>query len=69
VIFDDTWTTGAKAQSAALRVRRGGARMVTIVVTARIMNASWGPAARFLENHPKVPWSGAVCPVTGGSCP
>lgn len=69
VIFDDTWTTGAKAQSAALRVRRAGARMVTIVVTARIMNTSWGPAARFLEDHPKVPWSGAVCPVTGGSCP
>lgn len=69
VIFDDTWTTGAKAQSAALRVRRSGARIVTIVVAARIMNAQWGPTAQFLERHPKAPWSGTVCPVTGGSCP
>jgi predicted amidophosphoribosyltransferase len=69
VVFDDTWTTGSKAQSAALVARRAGAAQVTVVVVARIMNSDWGPTAAFLETHPKIPWSGLVCPVTGSNCP
>ncbi|MFD6699838.1 MULTISPECIES: hypothetical protein [unclassified Microbacterium] len=69
VVFDDTWTTGAKAQSAALRVRQAGADLVSIVVAARILNVGWGPTARLLEQYPKIPWRGDVCPVTGGACP
>lgn len=69
VVFDDTWTTGAKAQSAALRVRQAGAAVVTIVVAARILNAGWAPTARLLEVYPKAPWRGDICPVSGGDCP
>lgn len=69
VVFDDTWTTGANAQSAALAARRAGATQVTVVVVARIMRSDWGPTAAFLEAHPKTPWSGAICPVTGANCP
>jgi hypothetical protein len=70
VVFDDTWTTGASAQSAAKVVRQAGAEIVSIVVVARIMNsASWEPTATFFKKYPKTEWSGAVCPVTGGACP
>jgi predicted amidophosphoribosyltransferase len=35
LLLDDTWTTGASAQSAAMALRRAGARSVTTVVIAR----------------------------------
>jgi len=35
LLLDDTWTTGASAQSAAMALRRAGARSVTVVVGGR----------------------------------
>jgi hypothetical protein len=35
LLLDDTWTTGSTAQSAALALRRSGARSVAIVVLGR----------------------------------
>lgn len=69
VVFDDTFTTGAKAQSVAAVARDAGARFVSIVVIARILNQGWGPTAALLERHPRTPWDGAKCPITGGPCP
>ncbi|MPT14010.1 MAG: phosphoribosyltransferase [Microbacterium sp.] len=69
VVFDDTFTTGAKAQSVAAIVRDAGARFVSIVVIARVLNQAWGPTAELLERHPRTPWDGAKCPITGSACP
>ena len=35
LLVDDTWTTGASAQSAAMALRRAGARSVVTVVIGR----------------------------------
>jgi hypothetical protein len=39
LLLDDTWTTGSTAQSAALALRRSGARSVAIVVLGRHVTA------------------------------
>ncbi|MDQ1206605.1 hypothetical protein QE377_002964 [Microbacterium sp. SORGH_AS 862] len=69
VVFDDTFTTGAKSQSVAAVVRDAGARFVTILVVARVLNLGWAPTAELLQKHPRQPWDGERCPVTGGACP
>ena len=69
VVFDDTWTSGAKSQSVAKVLRKAGAAFVSIVVVARILRIGWAPTAALLEKYPKTPWSGSICPVTGGQCP
>ncbi|HET7015671.1 MAG TPA: hypothetical protein VFI65_17260 [Streptosporangiaceae bacterium] len=38
LLLDDTWTTGASAQSAAMALRRAGARSVATVVLGRHVN-------------------------------
>jgi hypothetical protein len=42
LLVDDTWTTGASAQSAAAALRRAGAGPVAAVVVGRHVNRSWG---------------------------
>ncbi len=50
LLLDDTWTTGSSAQSAAMALRRAGARSVVTVVIGRHVSsppadlASFGPA-------------------------
>ena len=52
VLLDDTYVSGARAQSAAGALRRAGARSVVIVVLGRVLrpDRSAGHAA-FLERH------------------
>jgi orotate phosphoribosyltransferase len=38
LLLDDTWTTGASVQSAALALRAAGARHVAVVVLGRHLN-------------------------------
>jgi hypothetical protein len=40
LLLDDTWTTGSTAQSAAMALRRSGARSVAIVVLGRHVSAA-----------------------------
>jgi hypothetical protein len=42
LLIDDTWTTGANAQSAAAALKRAGAGPVAAVVIGRHLNRSWG---------------------------
>jgi predicted amidophosphoribosyltransferase len=42
LLIDDTWTTGARAQSAAIALRRAGAAKVAIVVLGRHFDRSYG---------------------------
>jgi orotate phosphoribosyltransferase len=43
LLLDDTWTTGASAQSAALALRRAGARSIVTVVLGRHINPQFEP--------------------------
>jgi hypothetical protein len=42
LLIDDTWTTGANAQSAAAALKRAGAGPVAAVVIGRHLNRGWG---------------------------
>lgn len=68
LIVDDTWTSGSKAQSAALAVRQAGADIVTVLCVARWCRHDW-PDHRALLDQCTIPYDAAVCPVTGGTCP
>jgi len=41
LLIDDTWTTGANAQSAAAALRHGGAGRIAAVVIGRHLNREW----------------------------
>jgi predicted amidophosphoribosyltransferase len=45
LLVDDTWTSGATAQSAAHALKRAGARRVALVVIGRHVNPSFGDQA------------------------
>jgi len=45
LLLDDTWTSGGTAQSAAVALKRGGARWVAVVVLGRHLPPVRGPAA------------------------
>ncbi|WP_344101073.1 hypothetical protein [Nocardiopsis rhodophaea] len=48
VLIDDTWVTGSRAQSAAYRLKRAGARTVVILVLARQLDAGYAHTQRIL---------------------
>ena len=41
LLIDDTWTTGASAQSAAAALKQAGAATVAAVVIGRHLNRDW----------------------------
>jgi orotate phosphoribosyltransferase len=51
LLLDDTWTTGASAQSAAMALRRAGAASVATVVLGRHVAARPAAAAPFNPRH------------------
>jgi predicted amidophosphoribosyltransferase len=52
LLIDDTWTTGASAQSAAATLRNAGAGPVAAVVIGRHMNREWEDNHRRLRGIP-----------------
>ena len=53
LLIDDTWTTGANAQSAAAALKRAGAGPVAAVVIGRHLNRGWGSNDSQLNGLPK----------------
>ncbi len=53
LLIDDTWTTGANAQSAAAALKLAGAGPVAAVVIGRHLNRGWGSNDRQLSGLPK----------------
>jgi hypothetical protein len=53
LLIDDTWTTGANAQSAAAALKRAGAGPVAAIVIGRHVNRSWGSNDSQLNGLPK----------------
>jgi hypothetical protein len=69
VVVDDTWTSGASAQSAAIALKQAGARWVGTVTLGRWTNTEWTPTGNFYRARPRKTWDPFYCPVTGGTCP
>jgi predicted amidophosphoribosyltransferase len=59
LLVDDTWTTGANAQSAAAALKRAGALKVAAVVIGRHVNPGYGDNDRRLQSMPAFDWD--VC--------
>lgn len=53
LLIDDTWTTGANAQSAAAALKRAGSGPIAAVVIGRHLNRSWGSNDSQLNGLPK----------------
>lgn len=68
LIVDDTWTSGAKMQSASLAVKACGARYVTALVISRWLNWDWQPNQDFIKNHLLNPYDPLLCPCSGTHC-
>jgi hypothetical protein len=65
LLVDDTWTTGAHAQSAAAALRSAGASAVTILVLARWLDPSWSPTQMFMRQLLTADYDITHCPVAG----
>lgn len=69
LLIDDTWTTGANAQSAAAALKAAGAGPVAAVVIGRHVNRHWHDNDRHLRAlGPRFDWSSCVfCASTAGA--
>lgn len=62
VLLDDTWTTGASAQSAASALQLAGAHVVGVVVIGRVLNPAAHPGeAELWERARQVPFRLDTC--------
>jgi predicted amidophosphoribosyltransferase len=62
LLIDDTWTTGASAQSAAATLKKAGSGPIAVVVIGRHLNRGWGENDRRLRALPTpYDWSRCVC--------
>lgn len=65
LLIDDTWTTGASAQSAAAALKRAGAGPVAAVVIGRHLNRDWHENDRRLRALP-TPFDWSRCAFCSG---
>jgi glutamine phosphoribosylpyrophosphate amidotransferase len=49
LVIDDTWTTGGRAQSAALALREAGAAKVAVVIVGRHFDRSFGTCESYYQ--------------------
>ena len=68
LLIDDTWTTGANAQSAAAALKLAGAGPVAAVVIGRHLNRRWGPNDTRLNGLP-TPFDWTRCVICRPSDP
>jgi len=61
LLIDDTWTTGASAQSAAAALRAAGAGPVAAVVIGRHLNREWNENDRRLRALEEQPFDWGRC--------
>ncbi len=67
LIVDDTWATGAKAQSAAIAAKAAGAASVTVLCVARWLRWDWPDHAALLKTCTQL-YDAFICPVSGEQC-
>lgn len=61
LIIDDTFTSGARAQSAASALSNGGAEVVAIVPIGRVIDPSWEPVGEWWKAQRRQPFSFDTC--------
>lgn len=65
LVIDDTWTTGAHAQSASAALKAAGARAVAVVAIGRWFNPDYNPggtdAVAWLAEHRRPGWNWHRC--------
>jgi phosphoribosylpyrophosphate synthetase len=61
LVVDDTWTTGAHAQSASAALKAAGAIAVGIVVLGRWINPEYGENDRWLADQRRIGWNWGRC--------
>jgi phosphoribosylpyrophosphate synthetase len=66
LVIDDTWTTGANAQSAAAALKAAGAGRVAAVVIGRHLNREWHENDWRLRGIAR-PFDWDRCPLCAGS--
>ena len=66
LLVDDTWTTGSRAQSAALALGEAGAHDVALVVLGRHINRGFGDNDRRLRELPR-PFDWSRCVFDAGA--
>lgn len=69
LVLDDTWTKGSRTQSAALALRRYGAKYVSVMIVSRYLRPGYGNNADFIKSRLLRDYDPHICPVTGGGCP
>lgn len=73
LVVDDTWTSGAQAQSVAVATRRAGGAAVTILVMARWLDTNWPPTKAYMSSRktrrPGPNFDVLQCPFALGPCP
>ena len=68
LLIDDTWTTGASAQSAAAALRAAGASTVAAVVIGRHLNRYWHENDVRLRKLPR-PFDWSTCAICAAEVP
>jgi orotate phosphoribosyltransferase len=69
LVIDDTWTTGASAQSAAAALRRAGSGPVGAVVIGRHINPEWDDNDRRLSALQEQPFDWSRCALCAARQP
>ena len=67
LLIDDTWTTGASAQSAAAALRAAGSGTVAAIVIGRHVNREWGANDQHLQALPPFDWDQCALCADGES--
>lgn len=68
LIVDDTWTTGASAQGAAIAAKTVGAASVTILCVDRWLRWDWPDHKRVIDAFANCRYDVLYCPVDGTLC-
>jgi hypothetical protein len=69
-LIDDSWVTGANAQSAAAALKQAGGASVSILTIARVLDPEYPVTAAFLRSRlASADFDYTLCPWTGGACP
>jgi len=63
LLLDDTWMSGASAQSAAMALKLVGARRVAIVILGRHLNSADPRAGPLIARLTPVPYDPSMCAV------
>jgi predicted amidophosphoribosyltransferase len=70
LVIDDTWTSGAKAQSASAALKAAGAQTVAVVAIGRWFNPGYSPpgtdAESWLAEHRRPGWDWLRCCLDPG---